>query len=156
MTGEGFPYLGRGYRLLLVDEAPVPVRLWRGRLELRRDCVDDAERHLIRWYMAAGKQWLAKRALPWAQRMEVNPGVLRVRALGYRWGSCSKEGTVNIHWATIQLPPDLIDYILVHEFGHVHQHDHGSNFWTIVERAMPDATARRTKLRKTGPYLWLP
>ena len=62
--------------------------------------------------------------------MEVNPGALRVRALGYRRGSCSKEGTVNIHWATIQLPPDLIDYVLVREFAHVHQHDHSSNFWT--------------------------
>ena len=50
VTGEGFPYLGRSYRLLLVDEAAQPVRLIRGRLELRRDDVPDAPRHLVRWY----------------------------------------------------------------------------------------------------------
>jgi hypothetical protein len=156
VTGEGFPYLGRSYRLLLADEAPRPVRLWRGRLELRRDCVDDAARHLARWYAAGGKTWLAKRATPWAQRMEVDSSALRVRSLGYRWGSCNSDGTVNIHWATMQLPPDLIDYVLVHELAHVRHHDHSSSFWTIVERAMPDATARRARLRKTGPDLWLP
>jgi predicted metal-dependent hydrolase len=156
VTGEGFPYLGRSYRLLLVDEARHPVRLWRGRLELRRDCVDDAARHLVRWYTAAGKPWLAKRAAPWAQRMEVDLSALRIRSLGYRWGSCGSDGRVNIHWATMQLPPDLIDYVLVHELAHVRHHDHGSIFWTTVERAMPDAPSRRARLRKTGADLWLP
>src|ERR1035441_6378727 len=48
VSGEGFPYLGRPYRLLLVDEAPVPVRLnlTSRRLELRRDSVHAAARHL--------------------------------------------------------------------------------------------------------------
>ncbi|HWG62435.1 MAG TPA: SprT family zinc-dependent metalloprotease [Streptosporangiaceae bacterium] len=156
VTGEGFPYLGRSYRLLLVDEAPHPVRLWRGRLELRRDCADDAARHMVRWYTAAGNPWLAKRAAPWAQRMEVDLSALRMRPLGYRWGSCGSDGRVNIHWATMQLPPDLIDYVLVHELAHLRRHDHGPSFWTTVERAMPDAPARRTRLRNTGADLWLP
>jgi len=156
LTGEGFPYLGRSYRLLLTDESPRPVRLWRGRLELRRDCVDDAARHLVRWYTAGGKPWLAKRAAPWAQRMVADVSALRVRALGYRWGSCGSDGTLNIHWATMQLPPDLIDYVLVHELAHVRQHDHGPAFWATVERAMPDAGARRIRLRRAGPDLWLP
>jgi len=156
VTGEGFLYLGRSYRLLLADESPRPVRLWRGRLELRRDCIDDAARHLARWYTAGGKPWLAGRAVPWAQRMEVGVTALHVRALGYRWGSCASDGTLNIHWATMQLPPDLIDYVLVHELAHVRQHDHSSAFWATVERAMPDAQARRIRLRKVGPDLWLP
>jgi predicted metal-dependent hydrolase len=156
VSGEGFPYLGRSYRLLLVAEAAQPVRLWHGRLELRRDCIDDAHRHLVRWYATAGKTWLAKRAAPWAQRMTVDVAGLRVRSLGYRWGSCSQDGTVNIHWATMQLPPDLVDYVLVHELAHVRHHDHGPAFWRTVERAMPDAGDRRARLRKSGPDLWLP
>lgn len=156
VTGEGFPYLGRSYRLLLVDEAPVPVRLLRGRLEVRRDSVDDAADNLVHWYQAVGKPWLDKRAAPWAQRMTVDVAALRVRSLGYRWGSCNPDGTVNIHWSTMQLSPDLIDYVLVHELAHIRHHDHGSTFWRTVERAMPDATTRRTRLRLSGSELWLP
>lgn len=132
------------------------MRLWRGRVELRRDCLGDAAQHLVRWYTTAGTTWLGKRVIPWAQRMEVDLAALRVRSLGYRWGSCGRDGAVNIHWATMQLSPDLIDYVLVHELAHVRHRDHGAAFWTTVERAMPDAAGRRLRLRKAGADLWLP
>ncbi len=160
VTGEGFPYLGRSYRLLLVGEAERPVRLHRGRLELRRDCADgstgDATRYLVRWYRQVGELWLRKRIAPWALRMEVDVAGLRVLPLGYRWGSCTAEGKLNIHWATMQLQPDLIDYVLVHELAHVRHPDHGPDFWRMVERPLPDFAARRARLRLNGPALWLP
>jgi predicted metal-dependent hydrolase len=156
VTGEGFPYLGRSYRLQLVGEAEGPVRLHRGRLQLRRDCADDATRHLVRWYRQVGEPWLRKRIVPWALRMEVDVAGLRVLPLGYRWGSCTAEGKLNIHWATMQLSPDLVDYVLVHELAHVRHPRHDEDFWRAVERPMPDHGARRTHLRLAGPDLWLP
>src|SRR6266571_5758766 len=36
VSGEGFPYLGRSYRLLLVDEQRVPIKLDDGRLKMLR------------------------------------------------------------------------------------------------------------------------
>jgi predicted metal-dependent hydrolase len=156
VTGEGFPYLGRSYRLLLVDEARQTVRLHRGRLELRRDAASNAARDLTRWYRQLGEPWLRKRIAQWAQRMNVEVTALRVLPLGYRWGSCSPDGKVNIHWAAMQLPPDLVDYVLVHELTHLLRHDHGPEFWRIVELAMPDYRARRDRLRHLGPDLWLP
>jgi predicted metal-dependent hydrolase len=156
VSGEGFPYLGRSYRLLLVDEAAVPVRLLRGRLELRRDCVDDAARHLVRWYCGAGYPWLRRRLEPWDDRMAARITNLRVLPLGYRWGSCRPDGHVNIHWAAMQLPPDLVDYVLAHEVAHLLRADHSAEFWRLVERAMPDYQARRDRLRRLGPDLWLP
>lgn len=160
VTGEGFPYLGRSYRLLLIGEAERPVRLHRGRLELRRDCTDgsrsDATRYLVRWYRQAGEPWLSKRIVPWALRMEVDVAGPQVLPLGYRWGSCTAEGKLNIHWATMQLSPDLVDYVLVHELAHVRHPRHDEEFWRVVERPMPDFAVRRTRLRLAGPALWLP
>lgn len=156
VTGEGFPYLGRSYRLLIVDEAPRPVRLNRGRLELRRDGAEDAPCQLTRWYRQAGEPWLRRRIAPWAARMDVEITALRVLPLGYRWGSCTRDGKVNIHWATMQLPPNLVNYVLVHELAHLRRPDHGPEFWHLVERAMPDHSTRRDRLRRLGPNLWLP
>ena len=160
VTGEGFPYLGRSYRLLLVGQTERPVRLHRGRLELHRDCAegstDDATRYLVRWYRQVGEPWLSKRITPWALRMEVKVAGPRVLPLGYRWGSCTAEGKLNVHWATMQLSPDLIDYVLVHELAHVRHPRHDEDFWHAVERPMPDYAARRTRLRLAGPALWLP
>jgi predicted metal-dependent hydrolase len=156
VTGEGFPYLGRSYRLLIVEEAPCSVRLNRGRLEIRRDSVDDGARHLTRWYQQVGEHWLRKRGARWAERMGVEVSALRVLPLGYRWGSCTRDGKVNIHWAAMQPPADLVDYVLVHELAHLRRRDHAPEFWRIVERAMPDYKARRDRLRQLGPDLWLP
>jgi hypothetical protein len=60
-------------------------------------------------------------------------------------GSCSRDGKVNIHWATMQVSSDLIDYILVHELVHLRHPDHGLGFWSAVDRAIPGYTARRDR-----------
>ena len=156
VSGEGFPYLGRSHRLLVVENGPTDVRLLRGRLEIRHDVLHDPATALIAWYTRRGTGWLPDRLRPWAKRLNVARGELRVRPLGYRWGSCSLHGDLNIHWATMQLSPDLIDYVLVHELAHVHVPDHSDRFWRIVQRAMPDCDARRDRLRRLGPDLWLP
>lgn len=163
VSGEGFLYLGRSYRLKLVDEIPGDVsrsvRLHHGRLELRRDRAADgqeATRHLVRWYRRSGDAWLRRRIVPWAKLMEVELTGLRVLPLGYHWGSCTATGTINIHWATMQLSPDLIDYVLVHELAHVHHPRHDDPFWRAVARLIPDFAPRRSRLRQTGPLLWLP
>ena len=88
--------------------------------------------------------------------MTADVTALRVLPLGYRWGSCTSDGKVNIHWATMQLPPELVDYVLVHELAHRHYPDHSQDFWRAVERALPDYQARRVRLRHVGPGLWLP
>ncbi len=154
VSGEGFPYLGRSYRLLLVDEGP--VRLVRGRLELAKANTADAPRHLVRWYQKVGDPWLRRRITPWAERVGVAVSGLRVMPLGYRWGSCSADGQVNIHWATMQLSPDLIDYVLLHELAHLRHRDHGPGFWKIVSLAMPGYEIRRDRLKRAGVDLWLP
>ncbi|WP_371644367.1 M48 family metallopeptidase [Streptomyces sp. NBC_00597] len=156
VTGEGFLYLGRNYRLKIVDEAPFPVGLVRGRMLLRRDCLDQAQDGLIAWYRHRGGAWLPKRAEPWAQRMQAPLENIAVRRLGYRWGSCNRNGGVNIHWATMQLPAHLVDYVLVHELAHLHKQDHSAEFWSVVARTMPDYQQRRARLDRLGALLWLP
>lgn len=152
VSGEGFLYLGRSYRLKIV-EAGTPVKLVRGRLLLGEG---GGARDLVRWYRRVGEAWLTKRIEPWASRMGAEVTGLRVMPLGYRWGSCSSSGHLNIHWATMQLPPTLIDYVLVHELAHLERPDHGPEFWRIVDRAMTGYEERRERLRRFGPQLWLP
>ncbi|MEV0974985.1 M48 family metallopeptidase [Microtetraspora glauca] len=151
VSGEGFLYLGRSYRLRIVDSGD--VRLSRGRLELAEG---GGARDLVRWYRRVGDPWLRRRVQPWVSRMGTEMTGLRVRPLGYRWGSCSQDGQVNIHWATMQLSPTLIDYVLVHELAHLRRPDHGPEFWRIVERTMPGYEDCRERLRRAGNDLWLP
>jgi predicted metal-dependent hydrolase len=157
VTGEGFAYLGRSHRLLLRDGAPSAVKLERGRLVMRRDIAasERACSAIVGWYRTRGLRWLPRRVKPWAERMGVQPSVVDVRDLGYRWGSLGKNERVNFHWATIQLSPPLIDYVIVHELAHVHEPNHTPDFWLRVERAMPHFQRAKETLARQGTDLWL-
>lgn len=156
VDGEGFAYLGRSNRLLLVDDEDVPAKLERGRLRVRRaDATNDGVAVIRRWYQHTGAGWVARRVQPWAARMGVADVTIDVTALGYRWGSVGKANKVNIHWATLQLPPALIDYVLVHELAHLDEINHTSRFWQLVGRALPEYEQRKDALARQGAQLWL-
>jgi predicted metal-dependent hydrolase len=158
VTGEGFDYLGRHYRLQLTDDPPgTGVKLERGRLRMPRTQTGagDGAEAVMRWYRQRGAIWLPRRIRPWAERMGLRPGDLDIRDLGYRWGSLGKADRLNIHWAAMQLPVSLLDYVIVHELAHIEQPRHTPAFWATVERALPDYDRRRTRLATTGTTLWL-
>lgn len=150
VSGEGFPYLGRGYRLLLVDRQDVPVKLEGGRFKMRRDVAAAGRAALIAWYTEHALGWLPKRVDRLAGRVGVKPAAIAVKDLGYRWGSCGKNANLNFHWRTILLPPRLIEYIVVHELTHLHEPHHTPEFWLRVERAMPDFATRKQWLAETA------
>ena len=158
VTGEGFDYLGRRYRLQLTDDPPgTGVKLERGRLRMSRTAAGepDSGSAIIGWYRRRAHAWLPRRIGSWAQRMGLAPGDLDVRDLGYRWGSLGKNDRLNIHWAAMQLPVSLVDYVVVHELAHIGQPRHTREFWATVERALPDYDQRRSRLAVTGTALWL-
>lgn len=156
VDGEGFAYLGRSHRLLLVDDQEVPAKLERGRLRVRRaDVTHDGISAIRRWYQSTGVSWLERRIEPWAARMGVDSVMIDVAGLGYRWGSVGRPGRVNVHWATLQLPPGLIDYVLVHELAHLDETNHTPRFWHLASRALPDYERRRDALALAGAQLWL-
>ena len=165
VEGEGFAYLGRSYRLTLTrgglaaegDAAP-GVRLERGRFHLRAAEAGDGAAAMRRWYTDVGGHWLRRRVRPWAARLGEDAVAVEVRDLGYRWGSARAAGggqRINIHWATLQLPPTLTDYVLVHELAHLRQTNHTPDFWSTVSRLMPGYELQRANLATIGKNIWL-
>jgi len=157
VTGEGFVYLGRSHRLLLTDHRDDKVKLASGRLLMRRDLAARGlgARAMIEWYRARALRWLPRRIEPWARRLGVSAAAIDVRDLGYRWGSLGKTERVNFHWATMQLNPTLVDYVIVHELAHILEANHTPEFWARVERAMPNFQIAKDDLARIGSGLWL-
>ncbi len=128
VSGEGFPYLGRSYRLLLVDEQDAPLKLEAGH----------------------ARHWLQRRVKGWATRMGVEPRGVEVRDLGFRWGSCGQAGNLNFHWATILLPVSIVDYVVVHELVHLVEPNHTPEFWLRVGRVLPTFEQQKDWLAEHG------
>lgn len=154
VDGEGFLYLGRSHQLRITDSDESAVRLHRGRLVLPRPLAVDGPGAIIAWYRTRGTTWLRPRVADWAMRLRVEPHAIEAADLGYKWGSATAEGRVRIHWATLQLIPSLVDYVVVHELAHLHEPHHGPAFWALVGRVMPDYEDRRSRLARDGSTLW--
>ncbi len=150
VNGEGFPYLGRSYRLLIVEEQHAPLLLKDGRFKLRRAGLPEARSHFVRWYTEHALPWLEKRVARWAPRVGAEPTKVAVRDLGYRWGSCSASGAIQFHWATILLRPALAEYVVAHELVHLLVPDHSVEYWKALERVMPEYRRRKTELASEG------
>ncbi|QEU97386.1 M48 family metallopeptidase [Streptomyces kanamyceticus] len=161
--GESFFYLGREYRLLLVDESDAaPVRLVAGRLRLDAAIAGNprqARREVVAWYRRAGLRWAQGRLQPWGARMEVPEPDVAVRDVGNRWGTyragVGERGQMALHWAVFQLPAHLVDYVIAHELAHARVSGHGADYWALLRRAIPDCEQRKAELDDLGRRLWL-
>jgi len=157
-NGEGFLYLGRAHRLLLVTEQEDPLQLKNGRFMLRRDVVElggtPAARAAFQdFYVSKGLGRLAARVAYFAPKVGVTPAGLDVRDTGHRWASCSPAGNLSFHWKCMLAPQMVIDYIVVHELCHLHHRDHTDAFWNEVDKVLPDYRERKDWLRANGAGL---
>ena len=73
---------------------------------------------------------------------------ISIRNQKSQWGSCSKSGTLSFNYKLAMIPPELADYVIVHELCHVKEMNHGRRFWDLVSKTVPDWRERRLKLRK--------
>lgn len=69
-------------------------------------------------------------------------------------GALRQDGAITVHWAVLQLPPPLVDLVLVHELCHLRAAGHGAAFRREVRLVLPDADAREKRFAKVEPELW--
>lgn len=158
LQGQGFAYLGRSYRLKIVADADVPLRLKSGRWELSEAFLiregDAAVRKAFRdFYISKGLPIFAGRVRALAPLVGVQPGEIIIKELGFHWASCGAGGALNFHWKTLMAPQTVIDYIVVHELCHLRRRDHSDAFWNEVDKVMPRYRERKDWLRLNGASL---
>lgn len=103
---------------------------------------------------------LAKQVIPekvayYARLMEVTYGRITIRKQKTRWGSCSLEGNLNFNGLLMMVPPEVLDYVVVHELCHRLEMNHSSRFWSQVENVIPNYRKPRKWLKEYGSRLML-
>ena len=80
-------------------------------------------------------------------------GQIAIRTQRTRWGSCSSKGNLNFNCLLALVPPDVLDYIVVHELCHRKELNHSERFWTEVGKVLPDYKIRKKWLKDNGANL---
>ena len=96
---------------------------------------------------------IPNRAAHFASMMGVTYGRITIRSQRTRWGSCSSQGNLNFNCLLMLTPPEIRDYVVVHELCHRKELNHSARFWAEVGKILPDYRARRQWLKDNGTAL---
>jgi predicted metal-dependent hydrolase len=118
------------------------------------DSFDDVRAHVEQDLRQLAKQRLVARLHELADRFGLRVSRSTIRNQRSRWGSCSRSGAIALNFRLVQMPPDVCDYVLIHELMHLKQQNHGRRFWTLVEQACPTFRDAERWLRREGRGLF--
>ena len=113
--------------------------------------------HLEKWLKKEAKSYLQERVFELADLMNETENICHIqyRKTRSKWGHCTSEGILQFNWLIIMAPPDVIDYLIIHEISHLKQMNHSHAFWQRVASFCPDYKIHRNWLKKHGHRIWI-
>jgi predicted metal-dependent hydrolase len=130
--GASFPYLGEPHEIVVEQRPSSSVVDDTFRLAKHHVERTSIKRALETVYRRNARQRFRRRADHFAEQMDVEYERIEVRNQRTRWGSCSTNGTLGLNCRLMMAPPDVIDYIVVHELAHLRESSHNPTFWSLV------------------------
>lgn len=112
-----------------------------------------AQKASVRALRAQAEALLPKRLKQLADTYGFGYSGVQVKRLKGRWGSCDAQQLITLNLFLMQLPWQLIDYVLLHELVHTKHLNHGPDFWDEFLRHEPRAKAHRKLIKTYKPIL---
>jgi len=156
--GDTFLFLGKE---VILDINVTGVRRYRpgsflaGRLTIRppQSARTSIERVVRLTYEEATLRLVTRLVQKHAKTLGVRPASIKISRARGRWGSCSRGSRLRFNWRLAMAPLGLIEYLAVHELGHIKVQGHSKRFWKVVEGQMPGYRTWRKWLRDNGRRL---
>lgn len=150
VSGESFKYLGKNYRLKVIEAKEEFVRLYRGYIEIyvkdKNNTVKKQEL-LKKWYQEKAKKKFAELVHEYEGVVKEEVNSIRVITMKTRWGSCNVESrNINLNLELIKKPRYCIEYVILHELAHLKYPNHSKQFWEYMSVHMPNWEWRKDKL----------
>ena len=152
-NGTPILYLGKGYPLCYTDKNDGEKISISDKLYVS-DTWSERIRELLKaWYIYQGNQIIPRRVKELSETHGFRPKTIKVTKAERRWGSCSSKGGLCFSWRLMMAPPEVIDYVIIHELVHLKIRDHSRRFWDLVTSIDTDYKRKRKWLRDHEPDL---
>jgi predicted metal-dependent hydrolase len=153
VDGETFLYLGQAFPLSILSSRRPALAFDGASFRLARSSLPRAQELFQAWYKQQARLFLSERVSAIAAQHSFHYQKIRISSARTRWGSCSSLGTLSFTYRLVMAPPQVIDYVVMHELVHTQVHNHSKTFWNKVAELMPDYKTRLAWLKKNGKFL---
>ncbi|MGB8213107.1 MAG: SprT family zinc-dependent metalloprotease [Anaerolineales bacterium] len=153
VAGETFFYLGQLYPLSIVPSQRPALTFDGAGFRLAQSALPKAGEAFVRWYKGQAALLLQERVPALAGKYGFHYEKIRISSARTRWGSCSSRGTLSFTYRLVMAPPEVLDYVILHELVHTRIQNHSKTFWNRVAELMPDYKGRLDWLKKNGKFL---
>lgn len=143
VSNEPYLYLGQHLPLQIIwSWSPrIKVRTHADQIEMVAPLTStpsERKKALHKFLQKQAREVFSARVKQFAEQMKLYPSSVTVRGQRTRWGSCSSEGRVNLNWKLLAAPPEIIDYVVIHELAHLKHMNHSPQFWNLVSEHFPE------------------
>ncbi|MDC7956054.1 DUF45 domain-containing protein, partial [Fusobacterium simiae] len=108
----------------------------------------EIEKKLLEWKIEKLKSILEEYLEKYIRLLNKNINYYQIKKLSSAWGIYHKrENYISFNLDLIEKDIECIEYVVLHELCHIFYMNHQKNFWTLVEKYMPDYKVRRKKLK---------
>lgn len=149
-SGDTIPYKGRKLPLRIHRSEERRIRVaYRTGFHVHchhRSTEEEIRRELERWFRARLLADAAKLVRKYSPVLGVNPGGVTARKMKTRWGSCGRNGNINLNLKLVHLPAWTVEYVVVHELCHLRYRNHSKDFWNLVGSVLPEGVSAAKRL----------
>jgi len=150
VSGESFVYLGRNYRIKVIESKEEKARLSRGYFHLYvkdKSNYSKKEKLVYEWYKTKAEEHFHQLIEKYTTVVKVEINNVRIRQMKTRWGSCNPtKSYINLNIELIKKPKAAIEYVVFHELAHLLHQNHDKRFYNYLSLHMPDWKKRKDKL----------
>ncbi|WP_149710592.1 M48 family metallopeptidase [Campylobacter concisus] len=152
VSGEDFKYLGRSYRLKVVQSKEERVKLQMGYLELfvkDKSDLEQKENLVYEWYHEKATLYFFNILQEFNKIVKQDIKSVKIRQMKTRWGSCNPyKSYINLNIELIKKPKACIEYVIFHELAHLLYPNHSKKFYNYLTLYMPDWQKRKEILER--------
>ena len=120
---------------------------------LATDYSDAIKAALTNWMKQEARRQVLQLVNHHADKKQLIPRSIIIKTQKSRWGSCGIHNDININWLLIMAPPEVLEYVVVHELCHLQVRNHSARFWNLVAEHLPEYQNQRHWLKQHGSYL---
>ncbi|MFK9092119.1 M48 family metallopeptidase [Bacillus salipaludis] len=141
--GEGFLYLGNTYPIQIFQDLNIEqdhVVFEGEKLLIYVKLLEDEKikQALKRFYYQQCKALVEKSVSSYQSNFKTKPRSIRISDSKTTWGTCDSKLQLTFNWRLAMAPPEVINYVVVHEMCHMVHLNHDRSFWRLVGKIMPD------------------